>query len=206
MVNTVLCTIASKVFKDFAARLEAGELPQNVTSDALSNHWRVVFNGNSYDVENQKMLTERGLCNIPSSVDALQRLTDERNIALFEEMKVLTRGECVSRCNVMLSHYINTVEMEALCMIDMINQSILPVVKENNVEHYYLLNQAVKNLRIKLHDIETCDSLAERAAKSRELRLETMIECRALCDEAEAVCPANQWPIATYTDLLFMKF
>ena len=36
------------------------------------------------------------------------------------------------------------------------------------------------------------------------LRLETMMEVRKLVDEAEAVCPASMWTIATYKELLFV--
>lgn len=35
-------------------------------------------------------------------------------------------------------------------------------------------------------------------------RLEDMVEIRALCDEAEAVCPADLWTLATYQEMLFL--
>ena len=31
-----------------------------------------------------------------------------------------------------------------------------------------------------------------------------MDDCRKACDEAEAICPADAWPFATYRDLLFL--
>jgi glutamine synthetase len=36
------------------------------------------------------------------------------------------------------------------------------------------------------------------------LRLETMIDIRAVCDAAEEVVPANLWTLATYKELLFL--
>lgn len=39
---------------------------------------------------------------------------------------------------------------------------------------------------------------------ARVLRLETMIDVRAVCDAAEEVCPAKLWTLATYKDLLFL--
>jgi glutamine synthetase len=46
------------------------------------------------------------------------------------------------------------------------------------------------------------ETAAARAA--RKLRLETMIDVRKVCDETEAIVPANLWPLATYTELLFL--
>ena len=41
---------------------------------------------------------------------------------------------------------------------------------------------------------------------ARVLRLETMIDARAICDEAEGVVPTEQWTLASYNELLFMDF
>ena len=48
------------------------------------------------------------------------------------------------------------------------------------------------------------DDVLKKATLARELRLETMEEARKVCDAAEATCPANLWPMATYRDLLFL--
>ena len=45
---------------------------------------------------------------------------------------------------------------------------------------------------------------ALEADLARELRLETMIAVRKTCDDAEAVCPAGLWTLATYKELLFL--
>ena len=36
------------------------------------------------------------------------------------------------------------------------------------------------------------------------LRLETMIDARAVADKAEALVPADLWTLATYSELLFL--
>ena len=53
----------------------------------------------------------------------------------------------------------------------------------------------------KIHD--TSD-LKEKAHKCRTLRLETMLDIRKICDEAEAVVPPSLWTLATYKELLFL--
>ena len=41
---------------------------------------------------------------------------------------VLNEKECKARTAVLLDHYSGTVEMEALCMVDMIKQHVIPAV------------------------------------------------------------------------------
>ena len=49
---------------------------------------QVIFNGNGYDQDSQKMLTEKGLCRIDSGVDAMCRYTEPKNIKLFGDLGV----------------------------------------------------------------------------------------------------------------------
>jgi glutamine synthetase len=91
LVNTVLNTITAKKFKDFADRIEAGEDPAEIARGELKKHWRVIFNGNNYDPKSQDELTARGVWRIDSGAEAIARFSAEENIALFEEMKVLSR-------------------------------------------------------------------------------------------------------------------
>jgi glutamine synthetase len=104
----------------------------------------------------------------------------------------------------MHDHYSGTVEMEALCLIDILNQLIIPAMKEAGVGPLAKLEAAVPKLKESLAAMHEADSSYEKAKLARVLRLETMIDVRAVCDEAEAVCPASIWPLATYKELLFM--
>ncbi len=89
---------------------------------------KVIFNGNGYDVEQQNNLIKLGLCNIDSTVDAIQTYTSNKNVALFEELNILTKKECEARQSALLDNYVKTVEMEANCMADMIRQQIIPAL------------------------------------------------------------------------------
>lgn len=204
MVNAVLNTICAEKFAEFADRIEAGEKPADIAREALKKHWKVIFNGNNYDEEKQKELTARGLWRIDSGVEAIARITDAKNIALFEKMKVLSGDECVARQDVLHGHYTGTVEMEALTLIDMINLNIIPSVKAAGVGPLSDLQAAVPKLQKALHDIHHAASPYEKAKLARVLRLETMLEVRDVCDAAEEVVPANLWSLATYKELLFL--
>lgn len=97
MVNTVLASIMAKSFKEFSVQMQAGRSAVEVAQEALNKHWKVIesntiynmifkvgntyrifqviFNGNSYDPEEQAKLIARGVCSISSTVEALQQVT-----------------------------------------------------------------------------------------------------------------------------------
>lgn len=204
MVNTVLNTIAAEKFGEFADRVEAGEDMAEVAREALNKHWKVIFNGDNYCEENQAMLTESGVWRIDSGVEAISQLTTEKNVKLFEKMGVLNAEECAARQDVLHDHYTGTVEMEALTLVDMINQHIIPAVKAAGVGSVEDLESAVSTLNAAIADIHAADSSEAKAQIARVLRLETMVDIRAVCDATEKVVPENLWPLATYKDLLFL--
>lgn len=203
MVNTVLNIMCAQKFAEFADKIEGGMDPVDVARDALKEHWKVIFNGNGYDLDNQKMLTDRGVWRIDSGVEAIAQLTSEKNVELFESMGVMSSEELFARQDVLHDHYTMTVEMEAKTMVDMINQHVIPALKASGAEDPEL-DGAVTTLKGALHEIHEAGTSFEKAKLARVLRLETMVEIRKLCDAAEAVVPSNLWTLATYKELLFL--
>lgn len=204
LVNTVLATITAAAFKEFADAIEKGQTPAAVARAALQSSWKTVFNGNGYDPENQAALTSKGLWRIDSGVDAICRYTAPKNVKLFGDLNVLTAEECAARQSVMLNQYIGTVEIEANCMVDMIVQQIIPAVKDAEVGPLFDLEAAVANIKRGLQAVHQAGDEVKKAELARILRLETMIQARTVCDEAEAVVPTNLWPLPTYKELLFL--
>lgn len=206
IVNTVLATITAKSFKDFADAIESGKSPKEVASQALKDSWKCIFNGDNYDVANQEMLTERGVWRIDSAVEANKRYIADKNIALFGEMGVFSKEECHARHDGILDHYTGQVEIEALCMVDMINQHVIPSVKAAGVGPLAELEAAAKTIKAAVAEIHATESSGDKAELARTLRLETMVALREHCDAAEAVVPANLWTLATYSDLIFLDY
>lgn len=204
MVNTVLNTITAAKFAEFADKMDAGANPADVAREALEKHWKVIFNGDNYCEENQQMLTDAGVWRIDSGVEAIHAIVDQKNIDLFEKMGVLTGEECHARESIMHDHYYGTVEMEALCMVDMINQHIIPSVKAAGVGPLDDLIASITTLKDGVASIHAAETSYEKAQIARVLRLETMITVRESCDAAEEVVPANLWTLATYKELLFL--
>ena len=204
LVNTVLNTITADAFKHVSDRIEAGEDPKKIAETLIKKHLpKVVFNGDNYDVANQEMLTKRGVWRIDSGVEAICRYSDPKNTELFESLKVLSAEECFARQTIMLEHYIGTVEMEALCMIDMINQHVIPACKQEELDIDHLESH-VATLKSKIHDIHSEADEVAKANLARDLRLEYMIEVRDAVDAIEKVIPADLWTLATYSELLFL--
>lgn len=204
MVNTVLNTIAAEKFGEFSDRIDIGENPTDIAIEALNKHWRVVFNGNNYDEANQKKLTSAGLWRIDSGVEAIHYMTTEKNVALFGRMNVFSKEECYSREVILHDHYSGTVEMEALCLVDMINQHIIPAVKKAGIGPLAELTCDTRTLRLAIASLHDAETSYAKAKLARTLRLKTMVDIREHCDLAESLVPNDLWTLATYKELLFL--
>merc|ERR1711990_295492 len=101
MVNTCLNAMCAHKFGEFADAIEGGADPIEVAREALKKHWKVIFNGNGYDLDNQKMLTERGVWRIDSGVEAIAHLTSEKNLELFDKLKIMSPEELKARQDVL---------------------------------------------------------------------------------------------------------
>jgi len=201
----VLGCMCAESFAEISTAIESGKKPKEITSELLKKHWKSIFNGNNYDIAEQERLTKANVWRIDSAVDAICRYTDPKNVKLFESMNVLTAAECAARQTINLDHYVGSVEMEVLCMIDMINQHVIPSVKKAGVgPEVATLELCNKTLKSALEQVHGTEDEKAKAALARTLRLETMEKVREVCDAAEAVVPAADWTLATYSELLFL--
>ena len=102
MVNTVLNAITAKYFATISDRVEAGENPVDVAQDLLKKHSKVIFNGNGYDPKWPDEADKLGITHIDSGVEAINKLVDPKNIAMFKEMGVFDEEECAARREILL--------------------------------------------------------------------------------------------------------
>jgi len=205
LVNTVLNTLTAEGFKIISDRVEAGEEVAAVARDLLKKHFKCIFNGNGYDPAWPSIADEKGIWRIDSGVDALQRLSAEKNTQLFSQMGVLSPEECKAREEVLLEHYSGTVEIECRVMVDMINQHVIPAAQKAGIDKWVQdLQNEVGRLEKALTEMNTAPTPSKKAALARVLRLETMEEVRTACDTTEALVPEKLWTLATYCELLFL--
>ena len=136
--NVVLNTIVAEAFKEAADELEKAEnFPEAVhdmIKKLLSDHKRIIFNGNGYSDVWVEEAERRGLPNIRSMVDAIPALTTEKAVKLYETFGVFTKAELESRAEVEYEAYAKAINIEARTMIDMASKQIIPAVIKYTTE------------------------------------------------------------------------
>ncbi len=130
--NMVLNTAVAKALHDFLVAIAGTSDLEGDTlayiKETLTKHRKIIFNGDGYSAEWPVEAERRGLCNFPSTVDALPQFVAEKNLKLFEDFGVLTRVEAESRYEVKLEHYSKLVNIEAKTMLKMARQRLFPAV------------------------------------------------------------------------------
>ena len=131
-VNTVLNTAVAKELREFADELETAEnfeaAAMALVKKTVKEHKRIIFNGNGYSEEWPVEAEKRGLCNLKSTVDALPCMLSEKNVKLMNDFGVLSPTEVHARYEVGLENYSKVLNIEALTMLEMANQQIVPAI------------------------------------------------------------------------------
>ncbi len=234
--NIVLNTAVAEVLREFADVLEnsedfKGDLTKLIQK-TISEHKRIIFNGNNYSEEWVQEAKRRGLSNLKTTVDALPAFVSQKSIDLFTRHHVFTETEIHSRYEILLENYSKTLHIEALTMIDMVKKGIIPACVSYQNEVLQLLNskkacgssfdctleeQLVDKLsrlssRLvkKLEELE--NTLLESKSQSDALSVArfyrdkvfvAMSELRLIVDELETVVAKKYWPYPTYAEILY---
>ncbi|MCM0082315.1 glutamine synthetase III [Geomonas sp. Red32] len=235
--NVIINTIIAEVLRQFADKLEkskdfSADL-QKLLQETAKKHKRIVFNGNNYSDEWVAEAKKRGLPNIPSTPEALKELIKKESVELFTRHKVFTEKEIHARYEIVVEQYVKTLNIEALTMIDMAKQSIMPAAtsfitevaqsissvaavsskidvsaqKETLEEASKLLsamNKNVKALQKALDNALAIEDLAKQATAFREKVFAQMLALRADGDALEKIVSADYWPMPTYAEMLFI--
>ena len=198
----------------------------------LTEHQRIIFNGNNYSAQWVEEAERRGLLNLKTTADVLPYYIAEKNIQLFARHKVFTKTEVYSRYEILLENYCKVVNIEALTMLDMAKRDILPAVigysrelsdsilskkqvsEDIPVEAEQTLLKKISSLTASLyHKIEDLDAALIGVKEHPEgdgcaryystAVLGAMHELRAVADELEVLTSKEYWPFPTYGDMLF---
>jgi len=234
--NIVLNTTVAESLRVFADELE--DAPdfdaalQALIKNAITDHKRIIFNGNGYDDEWVQEAKARGLLNLPSTPDALPYLIIEKNTALFEQHKVFSKAELESRYEINLEIYSKLCNIEAVTMYKLVKKNILSLASEcaGELSRAALdklaflpdadctyeretvkrlsdisagLHKKVSELFDELCQAEETGNVLEKAQFFRNSVLPKMAEIRELTDELELLVSRKHWPFPTYGDLLF---
>ena len=130
--NTVINTIMADTLRQFADLLDVAQdldaAVHSLLQKTISEHKRVLFSGDGYADIWQQEAEKRGLLNLKTTPDALERYTDQKNIDLFAQHRIFTATEIHSRREIKLEGYCKVVGIEANTMLEMARKQILPAV------------------------------------------------------------------------------
>lgn len=233
-VNMILNTIMAEEFAEMADELEkASDVNQGITAiikRVMTEHGRIIFNGNNYSKEWEDEAKKRGLLNLKSTPDALPYLTSKENVELFHKMHVLSEAELRSRQEIYVQNYCKLLNIEAMTTLDMATMDIIPAVikykgdvaksaneslalgveadeeKEIVKTLAALLAKAKKDVERLRHALKTAHEKGENIEGAKCYHddvLSAMDALRATCDEMELNTAKEYWPLPSYGDLLF---
>ena len=236
--NMVLDTAVAKSLKSFADAMEArGEegfrtAAVDYIKRVLAQHKRILFSGDGYSEEWHEEARRRGLCDFPTTADALPCFVAPKNLALFEEMGVLSETEAKSRYEVKLEKYNKLMNIECTTMRRMARRTYLPVISAYATKiakgittiteamptasmaheraELAMLTDGVSAIYEDLDELARLHEKAEACADSQEKANvyahevnPAMGRLRAAVDAMEPIVAREYWPVPTYDDILF---
>ena len=206
--------------------MEAHEL----TKRMLTDHQRVIFNGDGYSDAWVKEAERRGLPNIKSMVEAIPALITEKSVKMFEKFGVFTEAELESRAEILFEQYAQTINIEALATLDIAKKQIVPAVMkyqktladsvavlkatgmDTSVQES-LLGDITENLKKLYTAIGILESETDKAQSIEDMNEQarfyhdTVFGCmnavREPADKLEMLVAKEDWPMPSYGDLIF---
>lgn len=234
--NVVLNTSVAEELRQFADELEKADdfevSLHSLIKRVISQHKRIIFNGNGYDEAWLFEAEKRGLLNLRTTPDCLPCLIKEKNIELFTSHKVYSAEELHARYEILTENYTKIIGIETLTMLDMVNKDILPSVarfsgeladealakkallssadcryEETLVRELSELSGAVFAKKNELEELvaaeSDCPDNTSAAIFCKEKLIPCMTELRILVDEIETKTDASFWPYPSYGETLF---
>jgi glutamine synthetase len=234
--NIVLNSIVAEELSQFAEKLESAEdftkTLNALIKKTITEHKRIIFNGNNYAEEWVREAEKRGLLNLKTTVDALPYFINEKNVKLFTKHKVFTEQEIHSRYEIQMESYCKTINIEALTMLDMVRKDIVPAVCSylKDLTDTAVAKKAVSNdiscelekgiisqlstlsailykkagkLEEGLIGVKYQDTIIAQGEYYRDVIVPAMEELREVADDIEAQVGEKYWPYPTYGKMLF---
>jgi glutamine synthetase len=232
--NTVLNTIVAEAFAEACDEMEKAESFEMCVHDLIkkymTEHQRIVFNGNGYSDEWVAEAERRGLPNLKTMVDAIPALTTEKSVKLFSKFGIYTKAELESRAEIQYEAYSKAINIEARTMLDIAGKTLIPSV----VRYSGVLADTVNSLKSAGGDITvakdmldevvalvseartalgrlaevtekgvTLESGRDQAVFYRDEVRSAMDSLRSPIDRLEMIMDKEYWPMPSYGDLIF---
>ena len=233
MLNTMIAEELSQFYVELKDAEDIDTAVRSLVKNVLTEHKRIIFNGDNYTDTWVEEAKRRGLYNLKSLPEAFSHFLDRKNINLFVKNKIVTEAEFRARYEIELETYCKQINIEALTMIDMAKKNITPAVTAfvreitdaalakkalsaaipTSVEEELILSLSNKLVCFVKKTAELEDAVLnagdfdgdplKRATYFRENVFAKMQELRAVGDSMETETASDFWPYPSYTELLF---
>lgn len=233
MLNTILAESLCQAADELEKAQDFTKALNTYIKDTLSQHKRIIFNGDGYSQEWPIEAQKRGLLNLRTTSDAMQTFLAKKNVSLFTKHKVHSKSEMIARHDIQLEDYCKSLNIEARTMINIAQKEILPAIfnyVKDTSDSAISVQNALKcqnicaaQLKVITELTQTADTMSQKiieledfANKAQKILditkkavyytnfvIPAMTELRATADNAETIVAKSYWPFPTYEDLLF---
>ena len=233
MLNTMVAEELSQFYVELKDEENIEKAVKSLVKNVLTEHQRIIFNGDNYTDEWVEEAKRRGLLNLKSLPEAFSRFMDRKNVELFVKNKIVTEAEYRARYEIELETYCKQINIEALTMIDMARKKITPAVTAfvremtdaalakkalsadipTSVEEELVMSLSNRLVCFVKKTAELEEAVMgasehkadclEYAMYFREVVFAKMQELRAVGDSMETETASDFWPYPSYYDLLF---
>jgi glutamine synthetase len=234
--NMVLNAIVAKALSDFADALEGSKDFEHDAKaymrQALTDHQRIIFNGDNYSADWPVEAARRGLLNLTSTPEALPQFITPESIQLFERFNILSDVEVESRYEVKLEHYSKKINIEGLVTVRMVHARFIPAIidystavaasisakkdvsaaLDTSYEETLLaklssglvtVSDGAIKLERALEEASGVEGALDNARAYLTKVLPAMSAVRAAVDEMEIIVGHDFWPVPSYNHMLF---
>lgn len=232
--NTILNAILADSLSKFADELEKSNDFDNdlqkLIKREITEHYRILFNGNGYGQEWIEEAEKRGLKNYRTTPKAIEHYLDKKNVELFGKLGIYTEEEMHSHSVIKLEKYCQVLNIEVETMLEMVNRDIIPSAfkymnlladTEFKMQRVFNLCDAGLNMMKKLNDLindlannaeklgkvhEEVKSIEDLMAKAHGYAKQVLPQMKAvreIADQIEPLLGQEFKPFPSYEDLLF---
>jgi glutamine synthetase len=234
--NMVLNTIVAKSLSEFADAVEDApdfeKAAKAYMKQVLTNHQRIIFNGDNYSEAWPIEAEKRGLLNYKSTPECLPLLVAAESVALFEKFGVMSEVELESRLEVYLEQYSKKINIEGLVASRMVRARYLPAILEygavvagaieakkdvsenlNTRAEEALLDKLTNGYNFISDSVDALDAAIDEASSTEDAQVKAnaylrkvipaMDDLRMQVDAMELIVGHDYWPVPSYNHMLF---
>ncbi len=225
--NIVLNTIVADALDEIATQMEKLDADNfnkglsSILTEVIKKHKRIIFNGDNYADKWLEEAQSRGLPNLRTTPEALEKFVSDKNISLFNKYNVLSEKELKSRHEVFAEEYENKIDIEGRVALDIAKTIVLPVAIAQYSDYIdglhgvlsakieagsNALKSNAEKLGSQVDTLSTGIDALQNAIDSGKTAsiIEKMNALRTTVDALELLLDDEIWPLPKYSEMLFV--